>query len=335
MSQYRDQRAAIEQLTEEAEKMLRASSDEYAQAVLERYVEFSKRIQADLTLIINNIAEDGYADYSVFQKFSGDAQMLKALSDQLESLNADVTSGLTDSMIQQYKNAYNRSAWALDETTPPSIDVNYQMKPDGVIREFVSSEWNGAMFSQRIGAINDAMARDIQTEVTQGLLSGDSVREIAKRISDVIGDEDSDYMYRAKMIATTETQRATNLARNAFLDENEKYLEDWYWVSRSIASPRICEDCAERSEKTYDEVKEIAPTQDHSDLDPPIHPRCACSWMGRPKKWKDLLGPELSKGMDDRPWWQMSYRDTDGEIVPAEHMEYDDWKEKYLNDSEV
>ena len=329
----KSQIVAIQDMTDASWKMLQASSETYADALLRYYEDFEKRVIADLSLIHSEAANQGTASYSDFLQTQGHLKTLGALQNQLQDLNKNVNSVLYDSLVQQYKDAYNHSAWVLDETTPPNVDINYTMPPEDALRQFVSEPWNGAMFSQRIGEINNAMAQDIQQAVTQAMLSGDSVSELGKRISDVIGDADSDYMYRAKVIAKTEMARMSDLAHEKFYDSNADLVDDWYWVSRSVMSPRLCDDCAERSGKGYEEVKLIAAGQDHDELDPPIHPNCACVWMARPKKWKDLLSPELSKGLSDKPWYQMAYEDNG--VQNQNPMEYKDWASQYLDGEEV
>jgi hypothetical protein len=333
MSAYRDQRVVIDELTQAAEKMLSASNNVYLESLMDRYREFARRVIADIAAITQEAQVDGTPSFSAFTRFQGDAKLLEVLSGEINNLNSDVVPGLSQQLVQQYRDAYNHSAWVLDQTTPPNIEIEYDIPHEGYIRQFVSTEWSGAMFSQRIGAINDFMSQDIQQAVTQAMMSGTANQDLARIISGIIETSDSSFMDRARTIAVTETARAATLARNNFFDQNDEYIDDWYWVSRSIMSPRICDDCAERSTLSYDEVVKIAPSQDHDELDPPIHPRCSCSWMARAKSFKKLLGPELSKGMDDKPYWLMAYNQNDN-IIPAEVMKYDHWSTAYLKDFE-
>ena len=301
------QQAAIERMTEQSYKMLRASDSEYAKALIKRYAEISRRIEADILQITDEASVEGDPSYSEFLKIGGKKKTLEVLQREISNLNQDVIPSLEQHLVQQYKDSYTSSAWALDQSTPESVDVNYAMPSDSIIKQFVSTEWKSAMFSQRIGVINDMMASDIQDSVKNAMLTGQSNQNLAKIIRGIIGDGKAGTAYRAQTIAISETARSANLARNKFFDDNEQYIEDWYWLSRSIMSPRICEDCAERSGKFYDEVVDIADDQE-KEVDPPVHPRCVCSWMAKPKSFASLLGREFSS-LDD----------------PV-HSSYDDWK---------
>lgn len=291
--------------------MLRSNDAEYARALLKKYARLSQRIEADIMQITEDASVDGDPSYSEFLKIGGRQKTLTVIKREIQAINQDIIPSLEQHLVQQYKEAYTSSAWTLDQSTPESVDVNYSMPSDSIIKQFVSSEWNSAMFSQRIGVINDMMASEIQSAVNNAMLTGQSNQNLAKIISDIIGsDGNGGTSYRARTIAISETARSANLARNKFFDDNDKYISDWYWLSRSIMSPRICDDCAERSGKFYDEVVEIAEEQEKP-VDAPIHPRCACSWMAKPKTFSELLGPEFSK-MDE----------------PVE-MSYEKWKQQF------
>lgn len=294
---YPDQQTAIDDMSQQVETALRTTQDDYIKALTDRYSEFEARLSADILKIHSEMFPGGTADYGSFVQFQGDAKLFQAIQNELHRLNVDIHSSLYDELVQQYKDAYNGSAWVLDQSTPPNIDVSYDLPNENMLRQIVSTEWSGAMFSQRIGVINDFMAKDIQQEVIQGMMSGDSTKDLADRISNIIGDENSAYTYRANMIARTEMMRASNLAANAVLESNDDILDTWTWVSRPLMSPRLCEYCAERSGLTYEEVQALMEDdsdQDDMGIDPPIHPHCACIWSPKVKSWSDLLGDASS-----------------------------------------
>jgi hypothetical protein len=312
-----NQKAVIARMQKSMDAALEASQDEYIAALVKRYAEFEERLKADILRIHTEMFKGGTPNYSDFEAFSGDAIVQDAIKQELERLNQDVNESLHDELVRQYKSAYNRSSWVIDESTPMPVDIVYEMPIEPIVREMMAEPWEGAMFSQRIGVINDFMAQDIQQQVTQAMLSGDSVYDLGKRISGVIGTEEESYAYRSKMIAQAELLRASNRAINNSYDQNEDIIDDWYWMTRSLGSGRLCEECAERSGKSYKEVSEdIAPYQDKSDVDPPIHPWCACRWSARVKSWNDLVGKELAAMKND------------------ETMGYDEWAKAYLTVSE-
>lgn len=332
---YPDQATAIQGMTEDAWKIINASQQEYIDALVKRYSEFEARISADILKLHTETFEDGTADYSTFVQAQGDIKLAEIIKNELRRLNQDVNESLLDELISQYKDAYNTSAWVIDQSTPPSIEINYDMPTESTLRQLVSSDWKGAMFSQRIGIINDFMAKDIQQEVIQSVLSGDSAKTLSKRISDVIGTEDSDYKYRASMIARTELMRASNLAGMAALEQNDDIMETWVWISRSLASPRLCEYCAERSGMTYEEVQALIEEDDEQaekGLDPPAHPHCACIWGPKVKSWAELLGGDVTERI--KPTAMVVPR-PDGEgYDPAPKMGYNEWADKILSDAD-
>ena len=343
MGVYLDQRSQIQLMTEEADRMLRAQQEAYVAALQMRYQEFAERVVNDAKALRSDIM-DTYGlsepNISEYKRFAGDYKIAKAIQDEIRRLNGYVDTDFLNQMRSVYQDSYNANAWVLDESTPENLDINYKLPPEFEMRQFVSQPWSGAMFSQRIGVINDAMARDIQSEVAQSMLSGDSARDLAKRIERVIGDGESDYSYRAKMISRTELLRASNLGRSAIWDENEDIIDDWIWVTRAMMSGRLCDECAERSGKGYDEVQELAIEQE-MDGEPPAHPNCACGWMPKVKEWKDLLPPEMAKRMVDMGPTAMVWK-VPQETIPSkmqgfakvEPMEYTSWADEYLDPDE-
>ena len=340
-SQYLDQATQIKAMQDASNDMLQASQDEYLGALQSKYDLFLKRVTADAKALRADIMEKfgqttvTYADFLRHQaQLQEDLTFAKQLDREVMALNGDVNHDLLDQLESTYRDSFNLNAWTLDETTPPNIDVNYKMPPDLVLRQYAATSWTGDMFSQRIGAVNDMMANDIQIAMTQAMMSGDSAKDLAKRIADKVGDGSDAWSYRAGVIARTELLRSANMARQKVFDDNEDVGDDWIWVSRSLASGRLCEECAERRGHTYDEVKDIADEQE-MELDPPAHPQCGCTWMPKVKPWWELLPPGVKAvGPKFTDEYVMAIPDNQGAVAKVTPMKFADWADRYLSETE-
>lgn len=333
------QQVAIRNMQAQADAMLEGTTDEYIAALMRRYEEFTSRLTVDLTALHSEMFAGQTPTYADYVRFQGDYKTMVAISDELQRLNQWVDSNFEQYLADQYIDAYNVSSWMLDEATPPNLDVKYSLPPEYVIKQYVNAPYEGAMFSQRIGVINNWMAEDIQAEVVQAMLSGDSTQDLAMRIRNIIGQTpQEDYKYRASMIARTELLRMANTAREHVYDENEDVIADWIWITRGLGSGRLCPECAERAGKGYDKVVEIAAEQD-LDVDPPIHPFCGCTWGTKVKAWKDLLPPELAKGLPDLGDYDMTspVKLPTGVTVgmSSKPLEFQEWSEAYLSPNET
>jgi SPP1 gp7 family putative phage head morphogenesis protein len=296
------QEDAISKMMDDADASLNSSTDDYVDRLMTKWDEFQSRLESDILKIHSEMAKDGMAkdgivSYSDFTRFSGDKKVSDAIAHELQRLHVSVETDRMEELVNQYKDAYNVSAWTIDEATPPEVDIEYAMPPESQIRQFVTGDWSD-MFVTRNAREMYFMGNEIKTQVTLAMLQGQSVDELSKSIQEVIGDDDSDYKYRATRIARTELLRAANLGRSNLYDQNSDILEDQTWVTRALNDARLCEDCAERAGLGYDEVAELADEQE-LDVDPPVHPNCGCEWAPKLKSMKDLLGPELSKGIKD------------------------------------
>ena len=290
---------ALQKMTEQADAMLSASTEDYQNALLTKWDEFQSRLEADILKIHASMEKDGVVPYSDFVRFGGDKQVETAIAQELQQLHVSIETDRVDALVAQYKDAYNLSAWQFDEATPPDIDVNHTLATEPTIRQFVTEDWDKSVFVTRNAKEFYFLAGEVKTAVTQAMLKGTSVKDLASTIEDIIGDDDSDYRYRSLRIATTELLRSANLGLNHLYDDNEDLISDQYWITRGLmAVKEVCEFCLERAGHTYDEVVDIADEQD-MEVDPPIHPFCACRWAARPKNPIELLGPKLGKGIAD------------------------------------
>ena len=315
------QHAAIQKMLDSSDDALTQSTDDYVDNLLSKWTEFQGRLENDIMMIRSQLPEK--VTYSDFVRFQGDAKIEGAIAEQLKRLHVSVEQDRIDSLIAQYKDAYNVSAYAIDESTPPDVDITYNLASDDQIKMFVSADWGDNMFVTRNAKEFYFLAQDIKKEVTLAMLQGQSVQQLSKAIQGVIGDEDSDYKYRSARIARTELSRASNLAITNLYEQNDDIVKDWVWVTRALGDGRLCEDCAERAGKTYDEVVDLAEEQE-LDVDPPAHPNCFCRWMAVPKQPSEFLSPELSKGI----------KDFDTDNVKYNPPSYKSWADENLTTAE-
>ena len=171
---------------------------------------------------------------------------------RLQSLVADIKSmckdaGLTVSsqtenmLTSIYDESQKRAAWMLDGATPGNVSINFDLVPKDQIMSMLGQNFEGGMFSKRIFEISDKMATDIQTSLTQGMLTGSSIKDMADKVYDIFGDEHSGYYYRATLIARTETIRAREMARDRMFKQNKDIIADELWVGMESE----CDQCAD------------------------------------------------------------------------------------------
>ena len=107
--------------------------------------------------------------------------------------------------------------------------------------------------------ITDDMAKTIKSELSEGILKGEDMRRLAKRVSESTGIP----MQRARTMARTETMFAFNTAKD---EEFRKYgIEKVEWVA--ALDERMCPVCGKLHGKIF-EIDQCPPC--------PAHPNCRC-----------------------------------------------------------
>ena len=108
--------------------------------------------------------------------------------------------------------------------------------------------------------ITDDMAKNIKSELSEGILKGEDMRRLSKRVAEATGVP----MQRARVMARTETMFAFNHAKD---EEFRKYgVKKVEWVA--ALDERMCPKCGSFHGKVY-------PIDEAPDC--PNHPNCRCT----------------------------------------------------------
>ena len=351
-----DQRKVLSRLRREVEKFLRAKEDQQAASTVAYYDDFADRLMPELERMLRSAERDGSLSYQDYQRLQLKKITLDIVKNLLPEFNQNVSNTLRDSMETMYQDAYLQNAWVLDNVTPPNaivkIDQIIQSYPTSegydvpaqteYAKQLIATDWQGAMFSQRIGEINDTMAHDIQVLTTNAALNGQSVSDLSQSIRNLIGVDDGEYLttrprasrakYRADTIARSELGRMVNAGKLSLFDQNKDLIDEVVWSSSpgptAMGYP-TCEDCEGRDGMTRTQIMDGEQEDDNEETDPPLHPRCRCTWIAQPKSYLELLGPEWGKNMSEfehADEYEMKYYDPDGSKIASMTVQpYDEW----------
>ncbi len=299
----RTQQAVIDKINKEATKALLEQENGDLGALVRHYRQAQKDIINELNNVFDEMAdsEEGWQlDY--MERTGRTKKLLDQINHRLSLLMNDTKATIRDSAVTQYQGATYHTAYMMDQATPDTIAISFPVLPVPAIQALVNTPFKGAMFSQRIGVVTDAMASDIRDQLLQSMIAGDSMRDAAKRIKNVFGADDfenpSGYTNRALTIARTEIMRAQNLGRNVLYNDNKDIMAGTVW----LATPdrRICKWCLRRDGKTAAQIK-AAPSQGDpwkKTAQPPLHPRCRCVLLPKLKTWRQM-GIDMPEEMDD------------------------------------
>ena len=224
-----------------------------AKAGLKPWQEMRLALLKELEKELEEVARELEREWVVGVRTNVDGAMKLGIEDgvgQMEALGAE---GLQDLSDVARSGIVRRTFAAIDRTAVAFL-ANYQV--------------------QLLGDVSGALVSGIKRVVTQGVLSGRSMAEVAREVGKVVRDREAfrragktvfkTAQRRAMLIARTETMRAHNEGRMAFYREVAVARVTWI----AADDGRVCAECGANQGKHFN-VGELPPL--------PLHPGCRCS----------------------------------------------------------
>lgn len=296
-------------------RTLRGQENRDVAQLARAYRSAQSEILGEIQDAIRQAGGAGKMSFAEFQRTGRYQSLLDSITDRLGTLAQKSADDVEAASIQQFRGSQIRTTYALDQATPPNVLARFAEPPETAVRIVINTPFKGAMFSQRIGLITNAMASDIRDNLAQGLIQGEGIRKISKRIEKTIGatnlQDPRGYANRATTIARTEIVRAQELARELTYEQNKDIIKSTEWYV--TPDDRLCPWCLRREGKSDSEIKKMPTKGDPwgNSTTLPLHPRCRCTKAPVMRSWKDLLGVDMpenfrddSRGMrgDDGRW---------------------------------
>ncbi len=223
-------------------------------------------------------------------------QMLRVADVELAAAAEGFTRGIYD--------AYGRTLFDIQKGTGYGWAVN-QIAP-GTVQEILRNPWSGEHYSTRIWQNSHDLSEWLQTDLTAGMLTGESADRLAEMLEDHLG-----VGYRAaERLVTTEMVYMANAA------EIQSYIEagiDKYIFIATLDN-RTSEQCAELDGTTHKVSDAVA----GKNL-PPIHPWCRSTTIA---KFDDMDLARFKRAATD----PVTGEET---LIPA-NMTYGDWAKQYV-----
>ena len=225
-------------------KALKAASDDVArqirrfeeQAALKPWQEMRLAILKDMEKEIDGIAVELQANWKVGLRAHAEGSMQLGIDDGIGQLEAMQAPDFKDLSEIERKTLITRTFSTIDRAAVDFL-ANYEL--------------------QLLGDVSTELASGIKRTITQGVLQGKSIPEVARDIGRVVEDPDAfktagktvfkTAQQRATLIARTETLRAHNEGRKVFY--REVGVKKVKWITAH--DERTCPECAPRDGKVY------------------------------------------------------------------------------------
>jgi len=164
----------------------------------------------------------------------------------------------------------------INQQIPPKAGLVLRFDPVSFadVERMVNTPLGGLTYSERlIRNYGDAVDR-IKGALTESLMQGETVRQAAQRVKEVLGDS---LVYRAETLVRTEFARVGVQVNLAAMRQNSDVLRGFVWLSS--LNVNVCPICRRLHGRELPlDTKEV----------PPKHPRCICILSPVVKGYRDI-----------------------------------------------
>lgn len=140
----------------------------------------------------------------------------------------------------------------------------------GVAKQ-ITKQVNGATFSQRVWANQDALKAQLDVVITNGILTGKNPRVVARQLRDKVKVTVKNHSYVTERIARTESARVQHSAQIELIKKNGYQFVHW------IAEPRACDECRKIATQDNGFGDGIYRINKVPKIPDDTHPNCRCS----------------------------------------------------------
>lgn len=176
-----------------------------------------------------------------------------------------VDQAIADKVSKDYTDELKRQASILNVTAK-----NDQLWTSSDVIKQLMVQFNGATFSQRIWANQDALKATLDAVISVGVVQGKNPRQMATLLKDQVRSTINNHRYVTERIARTESARVQHAAEVKSLTDNGYHWCKWF------VEPGACRACREiAGNDNYGKGLGVYPVKEAPEI--PVHPNCRCS----------------------------------------------------------
>lgn len=291
---------AIEDISDSIERELnRVGEDQVTQMDVKAYETKVKSIVAEAEKMRANGQKVTYADFSdqVNQRLKVYNATMRI--NRLEHLKSEVgldmlragvkvDSSLRDKLSGDYQKEVIRQAGIMMDSAQRSPWTGKDAA------KILMAQTNGATFSQRLWADQDALKAKLDQVLSVGMIQGQNPRKMATRLREQVKTAVSNQRYVTERLARTESARIQNSVQLESIKKHGYNYVQW------VAEPKACPACraiASRDSGFGEGVYKVAKVPKIPD---DTHPNCRCSISETWVEGKDdnLVGGKRSKALE-------------------------------------
>lgn len=175
-------------------------------AIRRIYKELLKDLRQFMGEEYATLAEDDRLSYEILQRKGQYARFLEEIERRVNNLTPEASREITSLVEQIYTLSYEGIAEAVEKNAPDELRellADVKFVPADVLRQAVENPISGLTLSDTLERNRKEIIYNIKRQITVGLLNGDRMSSMAKRIS---GSVEQNYR-KSVLIARTEVHR--------------------------------------------------------------------------------------------------------------------------------
>lgn len=237
---------------------------------------------------------------------------LEAIELQLMAEVAKAYSGFPDSLLEYLKDTYidryYRSIFTIFQGY--GIGTSFSKIDERQLDKLLKKPWaaDGIEFSERVWNNRDKLIQNLSTELTQGIILGDSYTAMTERLAKKMNTE----LYKARRVVATESSYFASLSQKETWDELQ--VDEYEIVA--VLDLKTSEICQNQDGTVY-KTKDFQPGK----TAPPFHVNCRSTtapYFDDTDVPGYVEGERAARGLDGKTYF-----------VPAS-MKYEEWFKTYI-----
>ena len=217
-------------LEKKAKQLVKLTDKQEAQVIRELQKQYSasfKEVRKNIADMYAKYSDDGVLTYAQMQKYNRLVALEKNITAELNALYSDTSRQMKAGLMNTYQDSYLFTGFSLE--TEAQQKLAFALLPKDQIREAIQNPISGLTLNERLQNNRKNVIIKTREQLTQGLIQGESINKMARRIKDVYEGD----LNKSVRIARTETNRVRNQGTLDSYEHAEKRgLEfDKVWVA--------------------------------------------------------------------------------------------------------
>jgi SPP1 gp7 family putative phage head morphogenesis protein len=238
-----------------SDSIFKKNTKELKKQLLKYYKQASKTIENEIANLYVKMLADGEISSNTLYSFSRYRNLQETISKEIYKIGKLEIESTQLTLLDSYKEIYLKTNEKL------GIDTSWTILNENFAKEVVNANFKGAKYSDRIWDNKSKLKQQLEKNIVDTVIAGQSKDKAVKAIIDRFGVAFSD----SDRIIRTETMRVLNDGQKQSYKDNGYTKVEWLVED----DDRLCDECSPLDGKIFD-INAVPSL---------IHPNCRCTFV--------------------------------------------------------